>query len=94
MWRSTSAGRAGVPDISPAPPGTVDGGNRDEDAYRALEPVFSVLTQEAVDAGWTEAEVIVAIVGFALDRAIEAAGPQAAEHFLAAMQVRLRQTRA
>ena len=51
---------------------------------------LALLIQVASGSGWSETEVAAVVVAFGLDRAIEAAGVQAAERFLSAMLSRLR----
>ena len=68
----------------------MDGVDRDEAAYRAIEPHLALLIQDASGSGLSEIEVAAAMVAFGLDLAIEAAGPRAAEQFLSAMMSRLR----
>jgi hypothetical protein len=73
-----------------AHPPAINGADRDEAAYRAIEPHLALLIHDASGSGWRETEVAAAMVAFALDRTIEAAGPQAVEQFLSAMLARLR----
>ena len=79
-----------MPFIARPPTATID---RDKEAYVAIEPHLALLIQDAIDVGWHETEVIAAIVGFAVNRAIEGAGLQGAEEFLSVVQEQLRQHR-
>jgi len=80
-------------DIGSPPSGTMNGGNRDEDAFRAIEPHLVAVAEDAVAAGWQDIEAIAVMVGVALDRAIEGAGVKGAEDFLLAALEQLRRVK-
>ena len=79
-----------MPEIAPPPDGTTSGDDRDQQACEALVPGIVAFFDEAVAAGWHETEIIAVFIGFALTRAVEGAGFEAAQEFLSAAQERLR----
>jgi hypothetical protein len=79
--------------ISPPPSGSTWEDDRDQEAYDALEPHITLIAEAAIDVGWHEADLIAAFMGWALDRAVEGAGEDAAEEFLALARRKIYQPR-
>lgn len=68
------------------PPPTTTGDDRDDEARDVLEPKLAALVSVAADAGWHEAELLAAMLSYAIDRMIDGAGaPAAAEVLKAAL---------
>jgi hypothetical protein len=65
-----------------APPDGV-GDDRDREAHRVLSPVAAALIEDAVRAGWSEPEAVMAILQAVVGRLIDGIGHSAA---MAAMQ--------
>jgi hypothetical protein len=76
--------------IAPPPAGSMWNDDRDQEAFKALEPHIAIIAQTAIDAGWHEADIIGAL---AMDRAVAGAGDGAAEEFLSAARHRIHQPR-
>ena len=62
--------------VDPPPPYLVINDDRDEEAFEALLPHLESIAQAAVHAGWHPAEVLAAMVNWALAHTSEGAGVQ------------------
>ena len=60
--------------VDSPPPHLVIEDDRDEEAFEALLPHFESIALVAVDAGWHPAEVVAAMVNWALAHVSEGAG--------------------
>lgn len=73
--------------IGPEPGSTADE-DRDEAAYRAVEPALTALMQAGINAGWHPAEITTAALSFITEVMIDGAGPAAAQDALSqAMEI-------
>jgi hypothetical protein len=60
--------------VDPPPPHLLIDDDRDNEAFAALCPHFESVAEVAIRAGWHPAEVLAAMVNWALDQTTEGAG--------------------
>lgn len=70
------------PQPKPPPPTLRPENDRDEPCAEALDPALDALAQAAERAGWLPAEVVAVVLGWAVHRAAEGAGLEAARELL------------
>lgn len=68
--------------VAPPPRDTAQSDDRDAECDDALEPHLDDLARRAVEVGWHPAEVMAAAVTWAVQRAADHAGPDAARELL------------
>lgn len=71
-----------LPPITGPPPGTTEAADRDDACAEALRPAVEALLDTAQRAGWSRAEVLVALLSWATTGLREIAGDRATRQTL------------
>ena len=69
-------------EIAPPPSTLRPEDDRDEPCGEALDPHLAQMAERAAGAGWTEPEIVTAVLGWVVHRSIEGAGPEATRDLL------------